>query len=459
MKRKKNIRQSRPKTVKEQTKKLHPITENTFAFSDRIESILEVAPIISSNLMTHTDWNFFQLEKLLSENTKRHHNKTNNRYFETDNFLIYSKVFDLKDKISQLSYQSRNIYETLFINVVSQAEIFFKHITSLLYYIYPDYCLNIDGKIPHRNLFKYNDIDVLKKDIIHQETVAIFHKSPLEVFEKILLDKNNIDITKLPIWIKCIEAIERRNSIVHNDGIVNQKYINICLEHNCDIHSLKIGEKLSITKDYLQSSCYAFLEMGYNVAIMLFQKYEENKYDILSHINLRMLINVNKGRYLFSESFYKNIFLNTKIIFNEEFENIYKLNYAMSLKFLNKQNEMKNIIEDLVDYNEPIFNMCRHLLKDEFERASEYMIQVKNVFKRENYFQWPIFQYFIRTDIFKKSYLEIYKKTHFELNEKNETSDLKSETSFFRFFFDDKNLELTQIEIEAMKKVLNRLLK
>ena len=65
---------------------------------------------------------------------------------------------------------------------------------------------------------------------------------------------------------------ERRNLFVHNDGIVNERYMHVCSSEGYDCSATKKGARLGVSKDYFSNAHEVVYEIAAKFSHVLWRK-------------------------------------------------------------------------------------------------------------------------------------------------------------------------------------------
>ena len=96
----------------------------------------------------------------------------------------------------------------------------------IYYYLYPSSLPEKELNISLKELTQCKDIGEAKDFLINKQVDKVTYEG-FDKQKKFFKDTLNIDIKEKEIdWAALNEAIERRNLIVHNNGLVNRRYID-----------------------------------------------------------------------------------------------------------------------------------------------------------------------------------------------------------------------------------------
>ncbi len=211
-----------------------------------------------------------------------------------------------------------------------------------------------------------------------------------------------------------VEFYQRRNIIVHNDGIINTYYCNNVRKELRD--GLSKGDRVKVTQNYISQKIDEFKEAGLMIFWYIYQNlYKGTTEELLETYQEFAFDLLKTGNYKLSRTIYnlilddgddKNISAMTKLVCKINLWQTYKWN-----------EEFSKVKKDVEKYDFSLadseLKMARAILLDNYSEALEHL---KNRMKQlednetetsviDKYFNWPLFKEFIIFDDF-KSYLE-----------------------------------------------------
>lgn len=174
-----------------------------------------------------------------------------------------SKVFENLEKNASIStLASKIIPESLFVSLISQYDAFFNRLLRTIYEIKPEILNGSERNLSFSQLVEMETIENAREYIIEKEIDSVMRKSHSEQFDY-LEGRLGLKLReKLPIWQTFIEVTERRNLLVHCDGVVSNQYIHNCSEHKCSLGKIKIGDKLKILPEYFSKTYECLYEVS-----------------------------------------------------------------------------------------------------------------------------------------------------------------------------------------------------
>lgn len=224
------------------------------------------------------------------------------------------------------------LYRNSLITLISTVEWFFSELLHIYYDKFPEINGSSEKQFSIEDLKSFQSIDDARKYLIDKKIEGILRSSFKEWIDflktRIKLSmgylKDSLDL--------CLETCERRNLLVHNNGIVNSIYLakvnkNLTKE-------IKIGDTIEIDKSYLFERIDLFEHNCLLIAGELWKKISPNDSTRANILNDAAYECMLKKRWKISEGLCKFVMNDKK---TKEIIQVYgKLNYWLSLKRQNK---------------------------------------------------------------------------------------------------------------------------
>lgn len=323
-----------------------------------------------------------------------------------------SKVFETLERNASIStLASKIIPESLFVSLISQYDAFLTRLLRAIFEINPDVLNGSERNLTFSQLVEMETIENAREYIIDKEIDTVLRKSHSEQFdylEKLIGIKLR---EKLPIWQPFIEITERRNLLVHCDGIVSNQYLKNCIDNKCKIDTCKVGDRLGVPHDYFTNAYKCLYEIAVKLTHTIWRK--------LLKSDLR-----NADRDLNDICFY---LINSKAFeladilltfgceqkdhFNDSLKNVFIINGALSKYLQDKKEEAKSILarKDWSASSDD-FKLAYEVLSDNYESAYLIMRKIGNNgdVDKSDYREWPLFTKIRDEKNFKDTYKEIF---------------------------------------------------
>jgi len=216
----------------------------------------------------------------------------------------------------------------------------------------------------------------------------------------------------LPAWKAFVELTERRNLLVHCDGIVSHQYLSNCREAKVDTSTIAVGSKLDVPHEYFRSACDCILEIGVKLTHVIWRKLlpddREAADDALNTTGFELIIHENfrlaKELLRFSSSVIKKHA-------SERHRLMFLVNWAQACKWGGGDTECNELLanEDWSAKGQE-FQICAYALMENYEKTCELMRAIgdKGSVKAVDYREWPVFRKARREKSFTDTYKNIF---------------------------------------------------
>lgn len=250
--------------------------------------------------------------------------------------------------------------------------------------------LSLDTKtVSYKMLELSNSIEDVRNLLIEDEVMAMMYKSVsdwIEYFRKNIKLKLDYATNVLP---ELIEIIARRNIIVHNEGIVNNQYMNIVLK---DYRSnVKIGDFLFVDKQYILNAINLVESICMSIILEIWIS-EGGK----DHKEIEKILAIIFDEYLIFENWEKAKILYEVCLKSNKLqladELICKINRWQCYKWMDRFNEIEKEVKDLdVTACQPRYKLGVLALLDKYEDFFAYYEEQDDL-KEDELREWPLFR-------------------------------------------------------------------
>jgi hypothetical protein len=331
--------------------------------------------------------------------------------FKPDYFI---KMNHLIRRVTSAAVAQRYLPESLFVTLISRFDAFVGSLIRLTLLSNQSLLESSEKPVSFRELFSFNDMNEAKELLIEREVEGVLrksHRDHLVWFD----NKLATDFTgTLPALPQFIELTERRNLFAHCDGVVSRQYLGSCKSAGFELESVKLGERLEVSKEYYRQSCDCILEVGVRIAHAVWRKLEKRDrervdgslfnscFELLQHENYQvahqLLVYANdlKGHC------------------NEQQRLMFVVNLAQAKKWLNKDDECRELLQR-VDWSATSkdFRICVAVLREDYQEAVALMRQLgpnNDEITGDDYLNWPVFQKARKEPEFQAAYREVFGK-------------------------------------------------
>ncbi len=390
------------------------LNKNLETFLRHIDAIRDTLPMTILLIQPHNKKANDDFVKFLTNNVKE---------IEDDNgkkrILVKSdesKIFEtLERNASTSSLATKIIHESLFVSLISQYDAFVTRLLHAIYEIKPDVLNGSERNLTFSQLVEMKTIDNAREFIIDKEIDTVLRKSHSEQFdylEKLVGVKLR---ENLPVWQTFIEITERRNLLVHCDGVVSNQYLKNCKEHQCKIENIKPGDRLGVEIKYFTTAYKCLYELSTKLTHTIWRKYlidDLKSADVeLNDVCFQL---INSKSFELADILLEFGYLQKKH-FNDSTKNVFIVNASLSKYLQEKKEEAKQILNKK-DWSASSddFKLAHAVLNDDFERAFEIMIKIgdKGEVDNSDYKQWPLFTEIRKEPKFKETFQTIFNEEY-----------------------------------------------
>lgn len=327
-----------------------------------------------------------------------------------------SKTFEMLERNASISsLANKIIHESLFVSLISQYDAFLTRLLRAIYEIKPEVLNGSDRNLTFSQIVELNSIEQARELIIEKEIDTVLRKSHSEQFEyleKLIGIKLRVNLT---IWPTFIEITERRNLLVHCDGVVSNHYIKNCLEHKCDVDTVKVGDRLGTKQDYFLNSYKCLYEIATKLTHTIWRKLMpsdlKNADTSLNEIGYNL---INSESFQLADLLLDFGVKQTKH-FNDSLKNVFIINCSLSKYLQNKKDEAKLIL-DKKDWSASSndFKLAYAVLTDDYEVAYDIMQKIGNngEINSTAYKEWPLFNIIRKERKFKEVFKSIFEEDY-----------------------------------------------
>lgn len=327
-----------------------------------------------------------------------------------------AKLFETLERNASISaLASKIIPQSLFVSLISQYDAFLNRLLRAVFEIKPEILNTSDRNLTFSQLVDMDSIKVAREYIIEKEVETILRKSHSEHFDY-LESKLSLSLRKgLPIWQTFIEITERRNLLVHCDGMISSQYVKNCKENNCNISNTKIGVRLDVSHEYFIAAYNCLYEIAVKLTHTLWRKLAINDLknadrelnEVCFHLINNKAFTLADKLLVFGHEQNKH--------YDDAFKSVFVINAALSKYLQGKKNDAKSILNSK-DWSATSddFKLAYDVLTDNFEGAYKIMLKIgKNGdVDSSDYKEWPLFTEIRKEDKFKATYKKVFREDY-----------------------------------------------
>lgn len=301
---------------------------------------------------------------------------------------------------------------SLLVTLVSRYDAFLGRLIRTMVLTRPELLKSSERTLSLSQLLDLGDFDSARDCLIEKEIEFVLRKSHDDHFQW-LESRLGIPLRKdLPSWKCFVELTERRNLLVHNDGLVSHQYLANCKEHGVPLHSCSVGDKLGAPPSYYIQACDCILEIAVKLTQVVWRKLLPDEREpadtALNETCFELLFHENYGL-AYELLRFANVILKSHA--SERHRLVFLINWAQACKWLNKEQECQELLnkEDW-SAKESDFRLCVSVLRENYADAVSIMKQcgTNGSIKAEDFREWPLFRKARREKSFQEGYREIF---------------------------------------------------
>lgn len=430
-------------------------------FIEKIDGIKETYPLVrifseSNHIKAIRNVSNFIDVKGLEE--KDENNEIYYRFSEED-----SHTFEILDKSEKIASHAIEILpNSLFVSLISQFDAFLGNLIKQIFLSKSEILNSSEKSISFAKLSELKSFEEAKEFMIEKEIEGVLRESHSEHFNW-LENKLKIPLRKdLDIWKDFIEITERRNLLVHNDGLVTSQYLVICRQNGVEFETEpKIGEQLNVQDKYFIKAYNCLFEISVKLTQVIWRKLMpfdlESADESLNDICFSLVRKNNNKLAIVLLHFATDVL---KKHYNEESKNVFIVNLALAYKLSKNIDECKKIVNSK-DWSASSdkFKIAKAALCDEFDNTIKLMKKIgsNGEVTKLDYKAWPLFNELRKQKKFKIVFKEIFDEEFVSIElPKSMLDEIKIKIDESKSKFEEIKKEENQNEIDEVIKPKKR---
>lgn len=306
-----------------------------------------------------------------------------------------SEFRSLMDRRMEKNKFIRNLPAMLIPALVSHFDAFILRTINDILESKPQIARSIDKTITVQELLEYPSIEVARAAIVDKEINNIMRDSH-DKHLKWISEKAGVEIKPDETLKKAFfELCERRNILIHNDGRVNNTYLEKCEKHGVDISGLNDGDSLTTDAEYLSQAISCIFEMATKISQAVWRKTSPSEIGRAdSALNEFTYELICRKKYNLAIRLFEFCRDYIKPWSSEKFRLQNLINHANALRLSGDRDAASSLIksEDW-ESRSPQFQLCAQAVLEEFETCSRLLIKHGPSIEidRMSFVEWPVF--------------------------------------------------------------------
>ncbi|WP_423812383.1 hypothetical protein [Pseudomonas asiatica] len=392
--------------------------ENTFNadaqwFLREMSSRKRALPLFASTahkLAGDCDKDLLQFIEKHSPSIERNEDNSIKRYIVPNGY--YTRHNKLKNMQSDFSIFAEALPKMTFVSIVSLFDAYLARTLRNIFKIRPEYLHQSGRSIKYSDLVAFGSFEAAQEYFLEKEIESVLRESHITQFD-ILEKRIGVTLTKLPAWQRFVELTERRNLLVHANGVVSAHYLETCEKFKVKLDkSVKHGSQLGVSAAYFKECCECVIEIGLKLNQVIWRKLlpDDLEKAEMSFISTAYDLLVSK-QYSIAEKLLELSKEKNFAKVDGESSLLILVNLAIALKGQDKQDECNELLAK-TDFSALSlkFKLSKSVLLEDYDEAKALMIKIgrHGDIRDEHYREWPLFRWFRKTEQFKTAYLEVY---------------------------------------------------
>ncbi len=324
----------------------------------------------------------------------------------------FGKLRRIERGVSGASCAHALLPSSLLVTLVSRYDAFLGRLIRTMVLTRPELLKSSERSLSLDQLTELGDYDAAREFLIEKEIESVLRRSHTDHFDW-LESKLDMPLRKdLPGWKSFIELTERRNLLVHCDGIISHQYLTNCRDHGVNVSELTVGEKLDAPQNYFRGACDCIIEMAVKLTHVVWRKLlpadREAADDALNNACFELIIHEN---YKLADELLRFASAILKKHASERHRLMYLVNWAQATKWLGDDEKCKELLER-EDWSAKgqEFQICAYALLEDYDKTVQLMktIGPNGAVSAESYREWPIFKRARKEKAFTDAYHEVF---------------------------------------------------
>lgn len=379
---------------------------------EEIEGLrISIGPLMKS-VEYHAHFNNFLLGRFLEKNGELVETKGDGEKGYRVGPAHFGNLRRLDRQLKSSAVAQALLPGSLLVTLVSRYDAFLARLIRTMVLTRPELLKSSERTLSLSNLLELGDFDSAREYLIEKEIESVLRKSHDDHFAWL---ETKLDMRlrqDLPSWPAFVELTERRNLLVHCDGVVSHQYLANCKKHSVPLGACSVGNRLDAPPEYYRDACDCILEMAVKLAHVVWRKLlpseRESADDALNQTCFELLIHEN---YSLANKLLRFAHSVLKKHASEKHRLMFLVNLAQSYKWLNDDEECQKLLEK-EDWSAKgsEFRLCVSVLREQYDETVGIMKQLgkDGPIRAEDYREWPVFREARKEKVFQDGYRDVF---------------------------------------------------
>lgn len=302
------------------------------------------------------------------------------------------QMLDLFQRMQHVQLSHELIRQSVLITLTSSFELLLSNLLHRFYKRYPGALPPSDKGMSIHQLIKFDSISEAVESVVTQRVDALMRATP-DNWKTIFIRTYDVDMNNLigGRWQALVEVFQRRNLLVHNDGIVDEQYYRHIQKRASP--SITIGDRLDVTSDYLEDALMLFTHLGCTLIDSCWTRERPQEHELREESLLKIVLDcLLTGRWTIAERLCR--YALSRESTSQDSELVYKVNLWLAQKRLGQWDQVKDEVEAAdTGTLSPINALAIHSLCEDHESFFRALpVALESGFSEQDLRSWPVFQ-------------------------------------------------------------------
>lgn len=385
---------------------------------DEITTFIEQIDSLSTSLLLAQKVTTTAREKIADSMTKfiDKHGTLVRETNDTKSFSIAPQHAEkgavLKKQYEHVDLALSILPRSFLVSMVTQFDAYFARLIRVLYFTKPELLEASGNTLSFAELVELKSIDAAREFLLEREVEAVLRKSSIEQFTW-LENKFGIPLRKdLASWHTLLEAMERSHHFVHRNGVISQRYFDVCGALGIPLDGvISIGDLLPASSEYFDSAYRALYEISVKLAHIFWRTLKPEELAAADHNLLKITQDlIVAKKYKLAIALLDFSVLTLKLFNNEETRRTFIINRAQAYKW-NKQENICSLVLSQEEWaGQPDhLQLAVAVLSDNFTLAATIMGKIgPGEAQQIAYIEAPLFREFRKSVEFNRAYEKVF---------------------------------------------------
>lgn len=316
-------------------------------------------------------------------------------------FLLKSLSF-LRTSTKTLPIQAFILRRSALITLASHFEFLITELLHSYYLLYPQALPAEERVLSLADLKELGSIEDAENYLIEKEIDSLLRDTIDKQLDYFSSKRIKVNLEQLTTHRnRLVEIFQRRNLIVHNDGIVNKIYLSRVPKELLN-EEMEIGKRLDVSEDYLNQAIETIYLSGVKLTQLCWRKWQKDSIETAESVYINLLYeSLQEHQYDFIKALQD--FSLTLDYTSDRNKRVAIINHAIALRELNQPDDLNKLL-GVLDWSSCSLEFRAALFAIKGEKENLFRILPKAIAAKEiqkfHLEEWPLFEPFRKNEEF-----------------------------------------------------------